>query len=234
LRTLASAAAAQDFQKSYQPGANGQIRIGNISGDVEVTAYNGSAVTVTAFKEGRDRDRVDIEDRSSATRVDVRVRYPEHCRRCDASVRFEVQVPRGVRFDFDGISSVSGNVSVRGVSGSLRASSVSGTVRIEDVTGEVSASSVSGNVDVEINKLEGADDMRFSSVSGNVNVRMPSTLDAEVHLSSLSGSLDTDFPVEVKEKKYGPGRSAQGRMGDGSRRVNMSSVSGNISLMSSR
>jgi DUF4097 and DUF4098 domain-containing protein YvlB len=111
---------------------------------------------------------------------------------------------------------------------------VSGTVRIEDVTGEVTASSVSGNVDVEINRLEGTDDMKFSSVSGGVNVRMPSNLDAQLNLSTLSGALETDFPLEVKERKYGPGRSASGRLGDGSRRINMSSVSGSLSLKHSR
>lgn len=231
---LAGAAAAQDFQKSYSLGANGQVRIGNISGDVEITGYGGNAVVVTAYKEGRDREVVEIEDRSNGSRVDVRARYPENCRRCDVSVRFEVQVPQSMSFDFDGISSVSGNVKVRNVTGSLRASSVSGTVRIEDVTGTVSASSVSGNVEVDINRLEGADDMKFSSVSGNVNVRMPSGLDAQVSMSTLSGSLDTDFPVEVKEKKYGPGRSAHGRVGEGSRQLNMSSVSGSISLKHSR
>jgi DUF4097 and DUF4098 domain-containing protein YvlB len=231
---LAGAAAAQDFQKSYSLGENGQIRIGNISGDVEITGYNGSAVVVTAYKEGRDRDVVEIEDRSSASRVDVRARYPEHCRRCDVSVRFTVQVPQSMGFDFDGISSVSGSVRIRNVTGSLRASSVSGTLRIEDVTGTVSASSVSGNVEVDINRLEGADDMKFSSVSGNVNVRMPAGLDAQVSMSTLSGSLDTDFPVEVKEKRYGPGRSASGRVGEGTRQVKMSSVSGNISLRHSR
>jgi DUF4097 and DUF4098 domain-containing protein YvlB len=93
---------------------------------------------------------------------------------------------------------------------------------------------VSGNVEVDINRLEGTDDMKFSSVSGNVNVRMPEGLDAQVSMSTLSGALDTDFPVEVKEKRYGPGRSASGRVGDGSRQLHMSSVSGNISLRHSR
>jgi len=231
---LAGAAAAQDFQKNYNLGANGQVRIANISGDVEVAGYNGSAIIVTAYKEGRDRDMVEIEDRSSGSRVDVRVRYPERCRNCEVSVRFDVQVPQSMSFDFDGISSVSGNVKARGIAGSLRASSVSGNVRIEDVTGTVSASSVSGNVEVDINRLEGADDMKFSSVSGNVRVRMPSGLDATVDMSSLSGALDTDFPVEVKEKRYGPGRSAHGRLGDGTRRLSLSSVSGNISLKYSK
>ena len=227
---LISTAAAQDFQKSYRVGAGGDVRIGNVSGDVTVTGYDGDSVVVTASKDGRDRDKVDIEDRSTANRVDVTVRYPERCN-CNVDVRFEVKVPRSVSYDALRFSSVSGDVDVTSVNGKLRASSVSGGVRVRDVTGSVSASAVSGNVEVDIDQLEGADNMKFSSVSGNVIVRLPSSLDAEIEMSSLSGSLKTDFPIEVREKRYGPGRSAHGRVGNGSRTLNMSTVSGSVSLM---
>jgi DUF4097 and DUF4098 domain-containing protein YvlB len=227
---LISTAAAQDFQKSYRLSAGGDVRIGNISGDVSITGYDGDSVVVTAIKDGRDRDKVDIEDRSTADRVDVTVRYPERCN-CNVDVRFEVKVPRSISFDSLRFSSVSGNVDVTSVSGKLRASSVSGSVRVRDVTGSVSASAVSGNVEVDIDRLEGADNMKFSSVSGNVTVKVPDSLDAEIEMSSLSGSLKTDLPIEVREKRYGPGRSAHGRVGNGSRTLNMSTVSGGVSLM---
>ncbi|HSF24843.1 MAG TPA: DUF4097 family beta strand repeat-containing protein [Blastocatellia bacterium] len=225
----ATIVSAQDFQKSYRVGTGADVRVSTVSGDVKVTGYNGDAIIVTGYKEGRDADMVEIEDRSGGNTVDVRVRYPRECR-CDASVRFEVQVPRSTRYNFDSFSSVSGGVEVRSVTGKLRASSVSGTVRVEDVEGIVNASSVSGNVEVDINRLEGPEDMKFSSVSGNVNVRIPSNLDAEIEMSTLSGGLRTDFPIEVREEKYGPGRSARGRVGEGSRRLKMSSVSGSITL----
>jgi DUF4097 and DUF4098 domain-containing protein YvlB len=227
--TCLGTAAAQDFQKSYRIGAGGDVRIGTISGDVKVTGADVDAILVTGYKEGRDRELLEFEDRSSATSVDVRAHYPKHCN-CNASIRFEVQVPRSVKYDYDSLASVSGEVEVRGVSGRVRASSVSGTVRVENVTGTVNASSVSGNVEVEINRLDGAENMKFSTVSGNVSVRIPSDLDADIEMSSLSGSLKSDFPVEVREERYGPGRSARGRAGDGSRSLRMSSVSGNINL----
>ena len=110
---LAATASAQDFQKSYRIGAGGQVRIGNVSGDVIVTGYDGDAIVVRGIKKGRDREMVEVEDRSGSANVDIGVRYPKHCN-CDASIRFEVQVPRSVNFDFDQISSVSGDVKVTG------------------------------------------------------------------------------------------------------------------------
>jgi len=220
---------AQDFQRSYAVSAGGHVRIGNVSGDVIVTGYNGDTIIVRGFKEGRDRDRVQVEDLSTGDRVDVRVKYPDNCN-CDASIRFEVNVPRSVGYNFDRLASVSGEVEVTAITGQLKAESVSGNVLIKDVVGQVSASSVSGNVNVEIARIEGAGSMKFSAVSGNVNVRAPANLDADIEMSTVSGSLKTDFPIEVQERRYGPGRSAHGRLGNGANNLRITTVSGRVSL----
>jgi DUF4097 and DUF4098 domain-containing protein YvlB len=226
---LASTASAQDFQKTYRIGEGGQIRIGNISGDVVVTGYDGDSIVVTATKKGRDRDKIEIEDRSGTANVDVGVKYPKNCN-CDANIRFEVQVPRSVKYDYDHIASVSGDVRVTGVTGRLNASAVSGDVHITDVSGSVSVSSVSGDVQVEINRLDGADDMKFNTVSGDVSVTLPGNLDADVDMSSFSGSIKTDFAIEVRSERYGSRNSARAKLGEGTRRLKMSSVSGDLSL----
>lgn len=242
--------AAQDFQRTYSVGAGSTVNIQNISGNVTVTGYDGDAITVSGFKEGRDRDLVEVDDRSSQNAVDVRVRYPERCN-CDASIRFQVRVPRSVAYRFDAVSSVSGDVEVRTVKGDLRAKSVSGQVTVEDANGSTNASSVSGdvrvgdnagsvnaqsvsgNVEVAVVRLEGTDDMKFSSTSGDVRVRLPRTLDAEVEMSTLSGELETDFPLEIIKPRHGPGQKARGRVGSGSRNLRISTISGSISLKNS-
>jgi len=223
-------AQAQDFQRSYAVAAGGHVRVGNISGDVIVTGYNGDTIMIRGQKEGRDRDRVQVEDLSSGDRVDVRVKYPESCN-CDASVRFEVSVPQSVRYNFERLSSVSGSVEVTGVAGQLKAESVSGDVQIKDISGQVSASTVSGNVNVEFSRIDGSASMKFSSVSGNVSVRAPGELDADIEMSTVSGSLKTDFPIEVLERRYGPGRSARGRLGSGASNLRITTVSGRVSLI---
>ena len=226
---LAATASAQDFQKTYKIGAGGQIRIGNVSGDVVVTGYDGDSIVVTGTKKGRDRDQVEVEDKSGTTNVDIGVRYPKHCN-CDASIQFDVQVPRSIKYDFDHISSVSGDVKVTGVTGRLNASAVSGDVHITDVSGSVSASAVSGDVKVEITRLDGSDDMKFNTVSGDVSVMLPNNLDADVDMSSFSGSIKTDFAIEVRSERFGSRNSARAKLGDASRRLKMSSVSGDLSL----
>jgi DUF4097 and DUF4098 domain-containing protein YvlB len=244
----ASAGRAQDFQQTYQLGPDGVVNIRSISGSVKVTGYDGEVIVVTATKQGRDRELVSIEDNSTSNRVEVRDRYPERCN-CNVSVHFEVKVPRRITYRFDSFSSVSGDVEVAGVSGDLRAKSVSGNVHIQgaagnvnatsvsgnvevgEVAGTVSAKSTSGNVQVQIVRLESTGNMEFTSVSGNVTVRVPDNLDAEVDMSALSGDLRSDFPIQIEKKEYGPGRTARGRLGNATRRVKMSSISGDLSLL---
>ena len=248
LSALIVPAAAQDFQKSYRLGAGGSISIRNVSGDVIVKGYDGDSVLVNGFKEGTDRDKVEIEDRSGANNVEIGVRYQRDCN-CNASVRFEVQVPRSTRYDFDKISTASGNITMNSVTGDLlvhtasgdvtisdvngriNAATASGEMRVRNVTGTVTARSASGDVDVEIARLEGTGNMEFASASGDVNVRMPSNLDGNVELSSATGSLRTDFPLQVETREYGPGERARGRLGSGSRSLRISSASGNVSLL---
>ncbi len=249
LALAAAGAAAQDFQRSYNLAAGGAVEIVNVSGDVELKGYDGSALVVNAYRTGRDRDMVEVEDNSTPGRVSLRAKYPRECN-CDASVRFEVRVPRAGGLSFDKISTASGNVraegfsgrlhlstasgdvTVRGVGGEIRAASASGTVRVQESTGSVNASTASGDVEVELTRLEGDGDMNFSSASGDVRVRMPSNIDARVSMSTASGDLETNFPIEVKTNRYGPGRRAEGQLGSGARSLKLSTASGNVSLKS--
>ena len=243
---LAAQAGAQDFQKSYRIGQGDSISIRTVSGDIQVAGYDGETVEVRGFKEGENREMVTVEDASTPNRVDVSVRYPQSCHDCNASLRFEVRVPRSVRYNFEKISTASGNVRVTAVTGEIRAQTASGDVHVQDVTGRVNASSASGNVqvrevggtvsaqtasgdvNVEIARLEGAEDMNFSSASGNVNVKLPANLDADVAISTLSGSIETNFPLEVKTRVHGPGSSAKGQLGGGARTLRISTASGDV------
>lgn len=244
----ASSAAAQDFQKNYQLGPNGSLRIENVSGNVRLVGYDGSAVAVSAFREGPDRDQVEVEDLSTPDGVRLRAKYPENCRRCNASVRFEVRVPRAARLHVEKISTASGDISVTDVSGrinlntasgdiilqtvagEIEAATASGRVKVSNATGSVSAASASGDVEVEIAQLEGTRDLRFASASGDVRVRLPDDLDARVSLSTASGDIDTDYPIEVKRSEHGGGSTARGQLGGGARTLRISTASGDVSL----
>ncbi|HEX4948449.1 MAG TPA: DUF4097 family beta strand repeat-containing protein, partial [Blastocatellia bacterium] len=151
---------------------------------------------------------------------------------------------------------ISGLVHLRNVTGTIYASSFSGNVFIERAvetptrsngrwrrgwqrylpfspsTGSILAKSISGNVKVDLVRLEGAslNRMEFGSTAGNVEVKMPASLGAMVDMETTVGQVDTDFPLTVIKNVTGIGGSARGAVGDGTRELKISSVSGNVSL----
>jgi hypothetical protein len=239
---------AQDFQRTYPLDPGGRISVQNVSGGISLTGENRRDVLVLAFKEGPDRDLVQVEDESSADRILVRALYPQNAR-CDASIRFEVHVPSGLELNIDSLSNASGDILVRAVRGNLRARTASGNVTVEQaegtvhatsasgdvsvqgVSGIVNAQTASGDVDVELVEQGTGAEMKFSSASGDVTVKAPANLNAEVQMSTASGKLSSDFPLTVEDGERGPGRKAFGRLGSGSCLLKISTASGNVNLV---
>jgi DUF4097 and DUF4098 domain-containing protein YvlB len=220
----------KDFHKNYTLLPGGQIFIENFMGDIKVKGFKGDTIEIVATKKGDDSDKIEILDNSMADRIDIRLRPPQFPV-SDARVDFDVRVPESVEYNFTRISSFSGNVDISGVVGRLNAESVRGNVALKDVKGLVSASSFSGNIRVDIGKAQERSNMRFSSISGNIDVSAPADLDAVVDISCSSGLLRTDFPLEVQELRYGPARSARGRLGEGMQILRIRSVTGRVNLI---
>jgi|WetSurMetagenome_2_1015567.scaffolds.fasta_scaffold73961_2 hypothetical protein len=221
---------AQSLQKSYDLPPGGRIFIDNFAGDVKITGYSGKTIEVKSIRKGPESDAIRIDDMSYGSRLEIMVRYPR-VPGGTTIVDLEVKVPSAVSFNFDRIASFVGNVSVTNVMGRLMASSVRGIVDVRDVRGLVSAQSISGNVTVEIGRVQEPGNMRFRSISGDVLVSAPANLDALIAMSSDSGMLRSDFPIDIQERRYGPGREAKGKLGSGKQSLWINSNSGRVSLI---
>lgn len=161
----------------------------------------------------------------------------------NVEVKFNVQVPRGVRL---AAGTVNGSMTVRGVGAEVRASTVNGSLEVSDAGGEVkahtvnggvkvttssgpvSASTVNGNITARMGALARDGDMKFSTVNGTITVQTPSSLDANVSLDTMHGGIASDFPVQISGK-FGP-RHAEGTIGRGGRRISMNTVNGSVEL----
>ena len=223
-------AGAKDFNKSYTLMPGGQIFIENFLGDIIIKGFKGENVEITATRKGEDSDQIEILDNSVPYRIDIRLRTPGRPAN-NARIDFEVRVPESVEYNFTRIWAFSGDVDISGVVGRLNAESVRGNVTLKDVGGLVNASSFSGNIKVDMGKTQKRSNMRFASISGNIDVLAPASLDAVIDISCSSGLLRTDFPLQVQELRYGPARSARGRLGSGLQILRLRSVSGRVNLI---
>jgi gas vesicle protein len=156
--------------KTFSVGRTGSLLLHNMSGDVVITAGGGSEVRVEAIKRAKGRSQAEARQQlenvvltiqDAGGRVDVRAE--PRGREARAWVDFNVIVPYEASAE---VHSVSGDISVTGVKGEVRAETVSGTVKASGLTRLASMKSVSG--DVELNGVESDGTVVLSSVSGDV------------------------------------------------------------------
>lgn len=243
---LSLRAAAQnraDFRWEKALAAGSEVSIRNINGDIKVTPSTNGKVSVVGTKRGNDRyfDRIKAEVQETSHGVVVCVVPDDADSRCDdegvhsrgdhdwnrVRMDLEVAVPANVTVS---AGSVSGDVDITGAVGDVDARSVSGDVRLTHLrASSVSAHTVSGSVDVRVDAFTGRGDLSFRSVSGDVTLEVPRGFDADLSMSSVSGEMNSDFPITLGNGRMSR-RHIQARIGNGGRRLDVSTVSGDLTL----
>ncbi|RYG41236.1 hypothetical protein EON79_21155, partial [bacterium] len=125
------------------------------------------------------------------------------------------------------VESKSGDVFLSEVSGTINARTASGDITIEASHGKViSLESVSGDVNVDLNTPPSGN-VNVRTVSGQATVYVCEGGDARVSLSTLRGQVVCD--LELVDQATTPQR-VTGRLGDGKGSVDVSAVTGDVSL----
>ena len=144
-----------------------------------------------------------------------------------ASVSYVVTVPAGVQVN---VSTISGGIGVADVSGAVKAETVNGKVQVAALDGPVTASSVNGSVSVAIDSLGGPGDIELSTVNGSVTAQLPPSLQAQLSMETVNGSVHSDF--EVAGTDTSTRKEIHGTIGGGSgRRVALETVNGSVKLL---
>jgi len=206
-------------------------RARNVGGtDLEIWIPRESELRVKTVSASIDVIDVDGELDLETVSGDVDVRARTSLLRAQ-SVSGDVEVDGEI--DDVELESVSGDIVIHRARGEVRASTVSGTVEISpDCEAEEGYfQSVSGDVE-----FEGviAEDGRyeFESHSGSVRVVLDGDVNADVEVSTFSGSIRNEVGPEPRRKgRYGPGEEVSFTLGDGGAELSISSFSGGISIL---
>lgn len=222
---------------SYKLNDGGRFSISNVNGSVVVTGGSGDSVEIIATKKAdnqKDLDKIEIEISHSADEIVVETELGDSSHwyshsNNSGSVRYEVIVPVGT--ELDSVDTVNGSVSITGVSGNVVAESVNGDLDISDLAGDVGLSTVNGSIDAEFTQLEGQQRVKAETVNGRITIKLPENADVEINADTLNGGINaSDFGLEV-EKGF-VGSDLNGKIGDGSARLNIDTVNGAIKIRS--
>lgn len=123
-------------------------------------------------------------------------------------------------------SSVSGELNSDSfASESLDFHTTSGELTLKEFAGSLSGSTVSGSVEIDYKTFDKSVDV--STTSGDVTVSLPNSSEFSVELNSTSGDFENEFPSKITKSNK---RSLYGTVGDGSNKIKIKTVSGDISI----
>lgn len=148
------------------------------------------------------------------------------------------------------LESVNGQIHDESTGESLEISTVNGEVKSSSQAKELEVSTVNGEVNLNLN---GSERVEFSTVNGELTLTLAGTKAPRISGSSVSGEMNLTLPevdsvrvsVEaaagggitnqltqdpVHKAKYGPSRSLEFVLGSGEGRIELETVSGDITL----
>ncbi len=136
-----------------------------------------------------------------------------------------------LEFDTVKVNTTSGSVTVDGVSGSVKAGSVSGAVRVSNAAGSVEINNTSGSASVT-QPQAGIQPIRIRNISGSINVTLSPDAAFDLDANTTSGGFTSQFDITVSGKlsKNIVGEDITGKVNGGGPIVELSTVSGGISL----
>jgi hypothetical protein len=180
----------EKFSKTSHLDQGGTFDLTNINGNITITGGTGRDITIDAIKRVQRPNpnvaralmqMIDIQVTEQANRVEVRTAFPRP-RNFPGSVDFTVSVPEDASVT---VRTITGNVRATNIKGELRADAVAGSLTVSGVRKLEALKCVTG--DVEIIDAAADDPVTASTYSGNIAVRGFKA--RAIQLSSVSGNI---------------------------------------------
>lgn len=175
--------AGEPINLTGEASANGLVYIENLAGSIKVKGWDKNEVEVTGSLDEKAK-KVNFETGGKKTVIEVV--YPRTLKNLREGTHLVVMVPRGSRLT---IESVSAEVEVSGVTGTIHTETVSGDVLLEKFGTEARVESVSGTVRASGGKAH----IAAETVSGDIILDFDVFLDLSAESVSGAMKISGDF-----------------------------------------
>ena len=125
------------------------------------------------------------------------------------------------------VENKAGNISVDRTTGNMNLRSASGNISIRASSGKtIAVEAVSGDISIDVNEpVTGS--MSVRTVNGNAWISVPDGSDARVAVTTLRGMAQTSIDLQDRAQND---QRITGRLGDGNGTIDISAVTGNVTL----
>ncbi|HHI03063.1 MAG TPA: hypothetical protein ENL22_06040, partial [candidate division Zixibacteria bacterium] len=124
------------------------------------------------------------------------------------------------------ISQTSGNTDIGNLYGDMRVKSQTGDIKIQQEAGSLELFTRTGDVEVQT-ELASARDFYIETSSGRITFNVPETASGAVKLETVSGSINTELPLSIRQFTRS---KLVGEFGENGPRIYLLTQSGDITL----
>ena len=234
--SVARATVTETFTHTYPLTADGAIRVENVNGDIDITAWEKPEVSLVAEKRAKNDDelkRVEIIIEAGPDRLAIKTKHIKKTGGWffsnwsdNSSVRYKLMVPAGARLEK--IDTVNSDITASGMHGPVKLSTVNGGIEDTGLRGDARLNAVNGSLRAEFASLENVREIELDSVNGRAMVTLPKGASARIETSTVNGSSHVDQPINLSKSGR---RSLSGEIGTGGGpNISLETVNGSISV----
>ena len=131
------------------------------------------------------------------------------------------------------VHSVNGTIVIDRVAGDITASNVNGETLIKNAAHNLKLSAVNGPITTDMDLLGSGQTVSLDAVNGKIALGVPDDTDAKFSVTTVNGSIRSEFSSLQPKKEFPVGSNLEGALGDGGGSVKVKAVNGAIKLLKS-
>jgi len=227
------------WQGNLKPGQT--LEVINRNGEIEARSSSGEGARVEGMRrdDGDDRDLfievVESSDGVVICAVYAKDKTPGRCHHGGVSsessnwhghrakLTFDIQVPRGVRFN---AMTTNGGIRCRDLNSVVDAATTNGNVDV--TTSEwASAKTTNGGVNVSMGNAKWSGELELATTNGSVDVRLPASAEFEVNAATTNGGMEFEFPVTIQGRLN---KRITTKLGEGGPPIRVETTNGGVTV----
>jgi DUF4097 and DUF4098 domain-containing protein YvlB len=142
----------------------------------------------------------------------------------NASVKYDITVPRSMNVDVD---NVNGGVYLSDLRGKMNLETTNGRIEVTNCAGKLDAETTNGSNRAQLTAIDAGQPMSLETTNGRISVALPETVAARLDASTTNGSIRTEFPITTNR---GEKNVLRGTLNGGGADVRLRTTNGSIEI----
>jgi DUF4097 and DUF4098 domain-containing protein YvlB len=226
------ATVTETVQQTFPISAQGSVRLENVNGNIEITAWEHNEIAFEAIKSAKTEEKLKdivIEIDAKPDQLSIKTKRAKakgwFNNGTEGSVHYKLKVPATV--NLSKIDAVNATITVKDVRGTVDIETVNGRITATGLAGKAEFETVNGTIDVGFASLDKVSSIDLETVNGAATLTLPKGAGASIDAETLNGRIEVAQAITLSKSGK---REIKGVIGHGGTKVEIETVNGSITI----